>query len=110
MKRISIFVSVIILVGIMIFLVSCAKSTESKFVGTWQDINDANTSFTVSKSESGLLLQASGESDTIVVTIQGDNLIVDGTTFILDEQKSELSTNGLFDNKISFKKVTGEQK
>lgn len=110
MKKISIFVSVVILVGIMIFLTSCGKSTESKFVGTWQDINDANTSFTVSKSESGLLLQASGESNTVAVTIQGDSLTVDGTTFTLDEQKTELSTNGLFDNKISFKKVIGEQK
>ena len=91
------------------FLASCGKS-DNKYIGTWQDASDSNATFTISNSDKGLLLQTSGESATLAVTAHDDSLTVDGATFTLDEQKQELSTPGLFDSKIVFKKVAGEQK
>lgn len=105
MKKMSFFIVAALLVAVALFLISCGKS-ESKYLGKWQDANDASATFTISKSESGLTLQTSGESNMIPVVATGDNLTVDGTTFTLDEQKQELSTNGLFDSKIVFKKIT----
>lgn len=98
------------LIGAMGLLSSCGKSAENKFVGTWQDATDASSSFTINSSDKGLLLQANGESATLAVSAQGDSLNVDGATLTLDEQKQELSMPGLFDSKIIFKKVAGEQK
>ena len=109
MKKYSIMIVVIALVAVAIFLVSCGKS-DDKYIGAWQDTSDSSPAFTISKSDKGLVLQATGESATIEVSASGDSLSVDGTTFTFDEQKQELSAPGLFDSKITFKKAAGEQK
>ena len=109
MKKYLIALAVIIFIVLAVFLASCGKS-DNKYIGTWQDASDSNATFTISNSDKGLLLQTSGESATLAVTAHDDSLTVDGATFTLDEQKQELSTPGLFDSKIVFKKVAGEQK
>lgn len=105
MKKMSFLIVIAILIAVAVFIISCGKS-ESGYLGKWQDANDPSATFTISKSDSGLTLQTSGESNTIAAVATGNNLVVDGTTFTLDEQKQELSTNGLFDSKIVFKKIT----
>lgn len=108
MKKILLFI--VTIVGTMVFLTSCGKSSESKYIGTWQDVTDPSAAFTISNSDKGLVLKASGESATLAVTAHDNSLAVDGVIFTLDEQKQELSVSGLFDSKIVFRKVAGEQK
>ena len=111
MKKNSIAISLaaaLMLVGIS--LTACGNSADKNFIGTWQDASDASATFVISKSDKGLVLQTTGESATIAVEANGNNLNVDGTNFTFDEQKQELSAPGLFDSKIVFKKVVGEPK
>lgn len=107
MKKTTI-IAIIAVVVIAIFLVSCGKSDE-KFVGKWVETNNPNSSFVISKSDKGLVIQT-GESTTIPAEAKGTTLTVDGSTFNLDEQKQELSVDGLFDSKIVFKKIASEAK
>lgn len=93
-----------------VFLTACGGNADKNFIGTWQDASDTTATFTISKSDKGLVLQTTGESATIAVEASGNNLTVDGTTLTFDEQKQEMSAPGLFDSKIVFKKVGGEQK
>lgn len=111
MKKNSMAISlaaVLMLVGVS--LIACGNSADKNFIGTWQDTNDANATFVISKSDKGLVLQTTGESATLAVEANGTSLNVDGTNFTFDEQKQELSAPGLFDSKIVFNKVAGEQK
>lgn len=111
MKKNSIVISLaaaLMLLGIS--LTACGNNADKNFIGTWQDASDANATFVISKSDKGLVLQTTGESATLAVEANGNNLNVDGTSFTFDEQKQELLSPGLFDSKIVFKKVAGEQK
>ena len=111
MKKNSIAISLaaaLMLVGIS--LTACGNNADKNFIGTWQDASDANATFVISKSDQGLVLQTTGESATLAVEAKDNDLNVDGTSFTCDEQKQELSAPGLFDSKIVFKKVAGEQK
>lgn len=108
MKKISVLL--LALTGGAVFLTACGQNADSKYIGKWADASDATTTFEITKSDKGLVLQKSDASGTIAVTAQGDSLTVDGATLTLDEQKQELSLPGLFDSKIVFKKVVGEQK
>lgn len=97
--------------AIAVFLVSCSDSKSAdNYVGSWAQVNESEPSFSITKTEQGLSLQAAGESNSINVTASGNSLTVDGTTFSYDEQKQELSTPGLFDTQIVFKKLPTEQK
>lgn len=97
--------------GATILLSSCSDSKSAdNYVGSWAQVNESEPSFSITKTEQGLSLQASGESNSINVIASGNSLTVDGTTFSYDEQKQELSTPGLFDTQIVFKKLPTEQK
>lgn len=109
MKKISIVLAIVALTIVAVFLVACGNS-DAKYIGTWQDATDATSTFTISKGDKGLVLQTSGESSAVEADASGDTLTVDGAKFSLDEQKQELSADGLFDSKIIFKKISGEQK
>lgn len=90
-------------------LIGCNNSSD-KFIGKWQDPTESASSFTIIKTDKGIELQSSGESSTIRVDVDGNKLMVDGTTLTLDEQGNELSMPGLFNSKIIFKKINTEQK
>lgn len=109
-KNLIVMLLIIVLVVIGVFLTACGNNVDKNFIGTWQDANDTSATFVISKSDKGLVLQTTGESSTLAVEVKDNNLNIDGTTFTFDEQKQELSAHGLFDSKIVFKKVSGEQK
>ena len=93
-----------------IFISGCGDSSAQKVIGNWQDAAESTSSFVISKTESGLVLQAAGESATLAVAIKGNALTVGDTTLTFDEQKNELSMLGLFNQQIVFKKINGDQK
>ncbi len=111
MKKISLVFVAAYSLAIATTLTSCSDSKSAdNYVGSWAQVNESEPSFSITKTEQGLSLQAAGESNSINVTASGNSLTVDGTTFSYDEQKQELSTPGLFDTQIVFKKLPTEQK
>lgn len=86
-------------------VLSACSNDNDKFIGTWQDTQESDTKFTISKAENGLVLQAYGESTTVAVIVNGDNLKVENTEFTYEPQKKSLTLPGLFNSKVEFIKL-----
>jgi hypothetical protein len=95
---------------LLLSVVGCEDKSTTNFVGTWQMTTESVPSFIINKTEDKLIFKTIGESSGVDVQVKDNDLIVDGTTFTYDEKQNQLSVPGLFNTKITFKKVGESQK